>query len=123
MILRTQSALQLAALPLLALFSLGFTDCTDPVEECAIGDGGHFESLDALDCGLGPDGIVYCPWDLLLHANGSFEWYYSDVVESGSWTCDGEIVTGTGVGGRSIPGSFDVGTELLTWDGIDYSEI
>jgi hypothetical protein len=67
---------------------------------------------------LGPDGVVTCNWSIEFLA-GVFLWNYSDVGETGSYTCDGDVVLGM-PGSGEIQGSLDRTTGELTWDGVVY---
>ena len=51
---------------------------------------------------------------------GVFLWNYSDVGETGSYTCDGNRILGK-AGQRELEGSLDRTTGELTWDGVAYS--
>src|SRR5690606_6064044 len=88
-------------------------------DACQIIDGETYSSVDELECGQGPGGPVYCNWSIEFLA-GVFLWNYSDVGETGSYTCDGDSVFGT-AGQRELEGSLDGTTGELTWDGVVYS--
>lgn len=97
------------------------TDLTDTdVDACAAVSGRTFASLEELECGLGPNGVVLCHWHLTLSANGSWTWQHSDYGESGTWTCAEGVVTGLISGPGAYTGTYDTVTGTLTWDGHDY---
>lgn len=79
---------------------------------------GAFQSVTANECGLGPNGPVYCNWRVSFDDRGQFDWFHSDVVESGTYACAGSAITAPGA--RPIVGSYDGRCDLLTWDGILY---
>lgn len=80
--------------------------------------GTTFQSVDELECGLGPMGPVLCHWTLQFAEDGNFMWMYSDVGEGGGYTCiQGEIT----LEGLETPDHlYDPETGILTWDGVDY---
>ncbi len=85
---------------------------------CAQVVGQEFESIEALECGISPDGIVPCNWNLQFGADGSFDWMYSDVGEAGTYACeDGEL---TVTSQPSYDVTYDSTTGVLEWDGVEY---
>ena len=84
-------------------------------------DGKTFVSVNQMECGLGPSGVVNCNWRVTF-TGGTFSWSHSDVVETGSYTCDGAVISAT----RAVPsttpllGRLDPQTGQLTWDGATY---
>ena len=111
-------------LQLLPLLSWSLLACgeeqdsgADPL--CAVVPDSTWSSVEELECGLGPKGEVLCHWSLSFGADGSFGWQYSDVGESGTWTCaDGTIHADTG--GRVIAAELSDPTHL-SWDGVAYT--
>ncbi len=91
----------------------------DPDDACDAVEGAVYYSVDELECGLAPDGPVLCNWSIQF-AGGEFNWQYSDVGQSGTYTCDGFSLTGTS-GGAVYSGQIDPETWALTWDGISYT--
>lgn len=49
--------------------------------------------IDELECGLGSNGPVLCHWTLAFGVDGTFEWMYSDIGQSGSYNCDEGVMT------------------------------
>ena len=88
---------------------------------CDAIDGRAFRSVGEHECGLTPDGVVYCHWEIEFAA-GTFDWYYSDVGESGTYTCDDMMMIRgtTSAGGDEYTGSYEAATGQLTWDGLAY---
>jgi hypothetical protein len=78
--------------------------------------GTTFFSVDELECGLGPDGVELCNWQITFEADGEYIWMHSDVGEGGTYSCQG--------GNLFISGEndldFDGATGILTWDGVEY---
>jgi len=53
---------------------------------------------------------------------GEFRWTYSDIQETGSYTCaDGQLIA-TRLDGSVIPASYDPVTGILTFDGARYGD-
>jgi hypothetical protein len=78
--------------------------------------GTTFLSVEALECGLGPEGPVLCNWQITFEEDGDYLWMYSDVGESGTYTCQGGNLF---ISGGSVV-DFDTATGILTWDGVEY---
>ncbi len=74
----------------------------------------RWESRDELECGLGDMGVVRCNWQINF-VGGRFDWSYSDVFESGAYTCTGDRVLSDRVEGRWEPM-----TGSLIWDDVLY---
>ena len=93
--------------------------------DCSAGDcsfaPGVFESLDLLECGASATGTALCNWRLTLLKDEMFEWHYSDLVELGTYRCEGNTMTGTGAGDQTFEGLYDEATDQLTWDGVIYA--
>jgi len=87
---------------------------------CAALAGHTFSSVAEMECGLGPDGAASCHWTVRFAVDGTYSWSYSDVGQSGTYTCSGASVTGTRTGSPPVSGSYDAQTGQLTWDGVVY---
>jgi len=59
---------------------------------------------------------VYCNWTIDFAA-GQYDFAYSDVIEMGAYTCDGATIDG-----GNYTGVLDLGTGILTWDGVEYEQ-
>jgi hypothetical protein len=80
-----------------------------------------FFSLDQMECGLGQNGVVLCPWRISFKADGTYTWTFSDTGDSGPYTCNGTTVTGLrSFGAGTVTGSYDAASGQLTWDGVVY---
>jgi len=92
-------------------------------DACEALEGKSFRSVELLNCGLGPPDAPepLCHWPISF-AEGQFEWMYTDIAESGTYTCQGLEVLGLGAGDRDLVGSYDSQTGILTWDGVQYEE-
>ena len=86
------------------------------IADCFFSEPATFLSVEELECGQSPDGIALCHWRITFD-NGMFDWFYSDVVEMGSYTCEGSNITSSG-NGAIYTGSFS--NDILIWDGIEY---
>jgi hypothetical protein len=87
---------------------------------CIALEGRTFASLNELECGLTPDGVGRCHWQISFATRdktaSDFAWSHSDVGESGRVECHGETVAAT-----TYAGAFDPATQLLTWAGEAYA--
>ncbi len=87
-------------------------------------EGRSFQSVEQHECGLTPDGVAMCHWQITFSAQDPqrtmFMWSHSDVGESGSVRCTGRQISTDGIG-RVHTGAYDPGTQTLTWDGLPYS--
>jgi hypothetical protein len=71
------------------------------------------------ECGLGPGGVSYCPWQLHFDTTAhTVEWAHSDVSESGTYDCAMGAITGR-FGGHIVRGTL-VSADKLVWDNLDY---
>ena len=66
------------------------------------------------------------PWfppthhELTFGKNGICEWFQWDYIEIGKYKVTGDFTVEGKVGGENIVGNFDLGTNLLKFDGLDY---
>ena len=65
---------------------------TGAVDPCSLLAGATFTSVDALECGLGPNGVELCHWTISFTAS-TYEHSYSDVQDSGTYSCAGGVIT------------------------------
>jgi hypothetical protein len=84
------------------------------MDACEVIDGNTYVSLEEMECGLGPNGPEYCNWHISFDS-GTWDWSHSDVMETGGYTCDANLIDG-----GSYSGELDMGTGILTWEGADY---
>ena len=54
------------------------------------------------------------------HEGGVLEWFQFDYIEIGNYKVTGEFTVEAKLGRRKIIGKFDLGTNLLKFDGLDY---
>jgi hypothetical protein len=79
-----------------------------------------YRSVTEMECGRGPDGGSFCHWTITFAAT-TYSWRYSDVGESGSYTCVGNTVTGVRLSGpNTVTGQYDPATQTLTWNNVAY---
>lgn len=104
----------------LAFAGLGASECGEPSPtECAFGAEAHLESVELLECGLGPNGVATCHWQLDFEFDGTYTWLYSDVGEGGHWRCEDGTIIADG-GGQDHVGVWDDASQTLTWEGQVY---
>jgi hypothetical protein len=88
---------------------------------CFALEGRTFASVQQLECGR--DGNR-CHWTLSFATRdpeaSDFAWAYSDVNESGQVECRGQSIVATRAS-RTLTGTYDPGTQMLTWNGELYS--
>ena len=97
-----------------------------PSAACTDLGGKTFQAVHPQECGLGLDGkVALCPWRVQFSndAQGAltFEWYRSDVTESGRVSCNTGALTTTPRG--SAPpyrGTHDPTAGTLFWEGAYY---
>ncbi len=79
--------------------------------------GAIFQSVEELECGIKPGGVVLCNWTIDFDADGTFIWMFSDVGAGGNYTCEDGVLDVQGVG---VDYNYDPMTQILTWDGVEY---
>ncbi len=90
-------------------------------EVCAAIHGNSFTALEVSEAGNGPAGIIYGRSRISFEA-GEFRWTYSDIQETGTYTCvDGQLIAKR-LDGSLIPASYDPVTGILTFDGAPYGD-
>ena len=93
-------------------------------EACAALAGKSFLSVTEGECGLGPNGVVLCHWRLDFEENEqgalTVMWMHSDVGESSTVTCDHGALIMNGGGTPSYSGTYDLDTETVIWDDLEY---
>ena len=87
---------------------------------CSILPGSGWETFEPLECGEGPNGQVFlCHWAIKFERD-IYSWAWSDIMESGEYTCEfGEISTPR-QGNRPGPRGQILSGEELEWDGMMY---
>ena len=75
-----------------------------------------FSSNKKYEIGLGPDGEQMGYWGIDFD-KGTFTWSYSDVSQSGTYTCNNNTITAT-LPNQTIIATFDNG--ILLWEGKTY---
>ena len=60
------------------------------------------------------------PHELTFGKNGICEWFQWDYIEIGKYKVTGDFTVEGKVGGENIVGNFDLRTNLLKFDGLDY---
>lgn len=98
----------------------GISACNEP-STCAFAEPASFNSVEQLECGISPDGVSYCNWNVSFD-NGEFQYRLSDYILIGTYTCDGNTVTAVDNGNNSYTGTYDPSTGQLDWDGHLYNQ-
>lgn len=91
------------------------------LDVCAAIDGNNFSALEASEAGLGPEGATFARAGISFEG-GNFHWSYSDVVETGAYTCAEGRIIATRSDGSAILVSYEPVMGLLTWDGARYGD-
>lgn len=94
-------------------------DTEDPVDDCAFLVDRVFASLEELECGLGPNGVELCNWSISF-ASDTYQHEYSDVGESGTYTCSNGEISGLDGGGNKRDGKINAATGTLIWQDVTY---
>lgn len=93
---------------------------TGAPDACALLAGKTFKSVDELECGLGPNGVELCRWTLTF-TDATYQHMYSDVGETGTYTCAGGVIMGKASGlDEDRAGTIDGATGALVWQTIAY---
>jgi hypothetical protein len=85
-----------------------------------------FLSVSELECGLTPTGVGTCHWRLVFTDNGAtrqVSWRLSDYMLTLQYQCNGLTITATSASGvgATFTGTYSPATDVLTWDGYDYT--
>jgi len=100
------------------------TDSDTEVENdaCTFISGKSLGSVSKMECGLGPNGPFLCTWVIVFSDAMTFEFNYSDLMDSGSITCDGAMFTAEGEFG-TYEGMVDFDADSVTIDGNEYQPL
>lgn len=90
------------------------------VDDCNLISNSSFRSINQYEIGLGPNGPAMGYWGITFREN-KFEWGYSDVSESGTYTCKNNVLYAQAYN-RSITAHYDGSKKILTWDGVEYKK-
>ncbi len=84
--------------------------------------GKRFKSVDKLERGLGPNGVVLGHWGISFK-EGKYSWQWSDVSTAGTYRIDAATGKVTASGFKmDIEGQYDAKTGMLTWNKVKYQE-
>lgn len=86
---------------------------------CMFVVGRTFLSVDEMECGLDPDTVGMCKWQVTFNADMTFSFVFSDVADGGPYTCKAGAIVGTGTIDE-YGGSVDANTGVLFWAGAMY---
>ena len=77
-----------------------------------------FTSVEEYELGMTSDGVAMGSWQISFKPE-LFEWYYSDIVQLGAYTCSGNEIIGEDI---NFVGIYDPEERILIWDDILYFE-
>ena len=80
---------------------------------------GMYLSIEEYECGITPDGLAMCQWQITLGSDGQYNWLYSDVGEGGNFACKDGVITLDNDPSHSATLGAD---GILVWDGIEYGK-
>lgn len=87
---------------------------------CSDLSGQIWQSVEELDAGRSLNGVAKMHWKLGFE-NGQFRWRYADVVESGTYTCDGDtVLLISALKDPRATASFDVESSELVINNLRY---
>ncbi len=90
---------------------------------CSIFEGTTYQSVNAMTCG--PSDTPPCRWTLRFSAadatDTAFESLIMDVDATGTLQCSGVVIVGT-TPALANGASYDVESDVITWDGTPYSQ-
>lgn len=93
-----------------------------PVADCDFLVGKTFGSDVEMECGLGPNGPEPCTWTITF-AESTYEHNYSDIQDSGTYTCADGVIAAMGGFDMAHAGTVDAETGKLTWDDVAYTVV
>ncbi|MGH1344822.1 MAG: hypothetical protein ACRBN8_24895 [Nannocystales bacterium] len=82
---------------------------------------GNYLTLEEYECGIAPDGVVMCQWQVNLEEDGTYLWMYSDIGQGGNYACKDGVITLDNNPSHSA--TYDSNTGTLTWDDIVYTQV
>jgi hypothetical protein len=89
---------------------------------CGTLAGQRFQSVENQGC-LGPGGTtISCRWMVSFGTDHTYYYQHSDLMESGTYSCQGGTLSAHNLGGSPLEVSFDAASGTLTWQGIAYSQ-
>jgi hypothetical protein len=86
-------------------------------DACELVLGQSYSSQEELECGLGPNGVVLCFWTIGFDGS-MYNWSYSDVGDSGDYTCAGLDLLSVPEG--EVLGTVSPSGDVLDWQGVLY---
>jgi len=94
---------------------------------CEAVDGATFKSIEKHDAGQGAGTAARAHWTISFE-DGGYQYSYSDVVESGSYSCtvedDAASLEGShGESDSTYSGTYDPEAGVLEWDGVRYRPV
>ncbi|MEK7617003.1 MAG: hypothetical protein AAB414_03030 [Patescibacteria group bacterium] len=100
-------------------------------DSCVLVSNSSFRSTKQYDGGMGPNGrTALAYWNIHLKTGNTlsdydkptFEWTHTDISESGSYTCQNNILE-VQLYNRTLTANYNEDKEILTWDGVEYERV
>lgn len=95
-----------------------------PHEACTALEGASWQSVTQGECGLGPNGPVFCTWELTFSTDtldtSRFDWAHSDVGQSGTVHCRDNAIISADAAAMTM-GTFDLAANTVTWVDVTYT--
>ena len=88
-------------------------------DNCAFELPAYFISIEELEVGLGPEGVVLGHWSIIFQEDGIYEWNYSDVTEFGEFSCNQDIISHSSYEGMT-QSVYNIQSETLHWGDVTY---
>lgn len=97
---------------------------------CNLISNSSFRSINQYEVGRGPNGPAMGYWDVHFqkgttlsdYGKPTFQWSYSDVGETGTYTCRNNVLQ-VKFSDRSFTTRYDEIKEVLIWDGVEYKRV
>jgi len=94
-------------------------DINEQNNECGFDYPASFSSIEQLECGRGPEGENLCFWSLAFYAQ-TFDWFYSDIAEQGTYECVNQTIIATSNIGNQYEGTYNPQNQTLLWETVEY---
>jgi len=97
------------------------------INDCNLISNSSFRSINQYEVGLGPNGPAMGYWVIQFqnstidYGKPTFQWSHSDVSESGTYTCKGDVLQ-VKFFDHSITAYYDGSKKVLIWDGVEYKK-
>ena len=100
------------------------------IDDCGLIANSFFRSINQYEGGLGPNGPMMGYWGIQFqkgtalsdYDKPTFQWHHSDVSESGTYTCQDNVLQ-VKFFDHSITAYYDGSKKILTWNGVAYKKV